>query len=124
MVSIFCTVPNKGTASEVAGIVSATIFRKTVNDKSIVIPKHNKIHVNVYESLENRSRLRLKHSFEYLTVIGKTLIFRISYAIIIECWNLLIKEKLLVIITYAMFSLDSPDFNARNAGSGITVTLK
>ena len=38
-----CDLPSKGTASEVAGIVSATIFRKTVNDKRIVIPKHNKI---------------------------------------------------------------------------------
>lgn len=31
--------PRRGTASEVAGMVSATIFRKTVNDKRIVTPK-------------------------------------------------------------------------------------
>lgn len=31
-------VPNNGTASEVAGIVSATIFRNTVSDNKIVTP--------------------------------------------------------------------------------------
>lgn len=31
--------PRSGTASEVAGIVSATIFRKTVSDNRIVTPK-------------------------------------------------------------------------------------
>lgn len=31
--------PNKGTASDVAGIVSATIFRNTVKDNKIVTPK-------------------------------------------------------------------------------------
>lgn len=30
--------PKRGTASEVAGIVSATMFRKTVNDRRIVTP--------------------------------------------------------------------------------------
>lgn len=30
--------PNNGTASEVAGIVSATIFKNTVNDNKIVTP--------------------------------------------------------------------------------------
>lgn len=30
--------PKSGTASDVAGIVSATIFRNTVNDKRIVTP--------------------------------------------------------------------------------------
>lgn len=30
--------PRRGTASEVAGIVSATMFRKTVRDKRIVTP--------------------------------------------------------------------------------------
>lgn len=34
--------PNKGTASEVAGIVSATIFRNTVKDNKIVTPKKKK----------------------------------------------------------------------------------
>lgn len=32
-------VPNSGTASEVAGIVSATMFRKTVSDSKIVTPE-------------------------------------------------------------------------------------
>lgn len=32
--------PNRGTASEVAGIVSATMLRKTVRDKRIVTPKY------------------------------------------------------------------------------------
>ena len=32
-------VPNNGTASDVAGIVSATIFRKTVKESKIVTPK-------------------------------------------------------------------------------------
>lgn len=31
--------PRRGTASEVAGIVSATILRKTVKDKRIVTPE-------------------------------------------------------------------------------------
>lgn len=31
-------VPNNGTASDVAGIVSATIFRKTVKESKIVTP--------------------------------------------------------------------------------------
>lgn len=31
--------PKSGTASEVAGIVSATILRKTVNESKIVTPK-------------------------------------------------------------------------------------
>lgn len=30
--------PNNGTASDVAGIVSATIFKNTVNDSKIVTP--------------------------------------------------------------------------------------
>lgn len=30
--------PRRGTASEVAGMVSATIFKKTVNDNKIVTP--------------------------------------------------------------------------------------
>lgn len=34
-------VPNKGTASDVAGIVSATILRNTVNDNKIVTPNDN-----------------------------------------------------------------------------------
>lgn len=34
-------VPRSGTASDVAGIVSATIFKKTVNDNKIVTPKDN-----------------------------------------------------------------------------------
>ena len=32
------SVPNNGTASDVAGIVSATIFRKTVKESKIVTP--------------------------------------------------------------------------------------
>lgn len=32
-------VPSRGTASEVAGIVSATIFRNTVRDKRMVTPR-------------------------------------------------------------------------------------
>lgn len=32
-------VPSRGTASEVAGIVSATMFRNTVNDRRIVTPE-------------------------------------------------------------------------------------
>lgn len=31
--------PSSGTASEVAGIVSATMFRKTVSDSKIVTPE-------------------------------------------------------------------------------------
>lgn len=31
-------VPSRGTASEVAGIVSATMFRKTVSESRIVTP--------------------------------------------------------------------------------------
>lgn len=34
----FCFLPNNGTASDVAGIVSATIFKNTVNDNKIVTP--------------------------------------------------------------------------------------
>lgn len=34
-------VPNNGTASDVAGIVSATIFRNTVSDNRIVTPSDN-----------------------------------------------------------------------------------
>lgn len=34
-------VPNSGTASEVAGIVSATMFRNTVSDSRIVTPVSN-----------------------------------------------------------------------------------
>lgn len=34
-------VPNKGTASDVAGIVSATMFKKTVSDSKIVTPSDN-----------------------------------------------------------------------------------
>lgn len=33
-------VPNNGTASDVAGIVSATIFRKTVKESKIVTPRN------------------------------------------------------------------------------------
>ena len=32
------SLPRRGTASEVAGIVSATMFRKTVRDNRIVTP--------------------------------------------------------------------------------------
>ena len=32
------SLPNNGTASDVAGIVSATIFKNTVNDSKIVTP--------------------------------------------------------------------------------------
>lgn len=35
--------PKSGTASEVAGIVSATILRKTVNESKIVTPKKDPI---------------------------------------------------------------------------------
>jgi hypothetical protein len=35
--------PNNGTASDVAGIVSATIFKNTVNDSKIVTPVGMKI---------------------------------------------------------------------------------
>ena len=35
-------VPNKGTASDVAGIVSATIFRKTVKESKIVTPMNSR----------------------------------------------------------------------------------
>lgn len=34
-------VPSKGTASEVAGIVSATMLRNTVSDSKIVTPEQN-----------------------------------------------------------------------------------
>lgn len=33
-----CLLPRSGTASDVAGIVSATMLRKTVSDKRIVTP--------------------------------------------------------------------------------------
>lgn len=33
------SLPNNGTASDVAGIVSATIFKNTVNDSKIVTPE-------------------------------------------------------------------------------------
>ena len=43
--------PNNGTASDVAGIVSATIFKNTVNDSKIVTPKceynQNSIKLNI-----------------------------------------------------------------------------
>lgn len=35
------SLPNNGTASDVAGIVSATIFKNTVNDSKIVTPVKN-----------------------------------------------------------------------------------
>lgn len=35
--------PKRGTASEVAGIVSATMFRNTVSDSSIVTPKDTQL---------------------------------------------------------------------------------
>lgn len=35
-------VPNNGTASDVAGIVSATIFKNTVNESKIVTPEKRK----------------------------------------------------------------------------------
>lgn len=38
VVPILINLPNSGTASDVAGIVSATIFRNTVNDSKIVTP--------------------------------------------------------------------------------------
>lgn len=41
--SVGRALPKRGTASEVAGIVSATMFRKTVNDKRIVTPLIKKI---------------------------------------------------------------------------------
>jgi len=37
-VYLFSHLPSNGTASDVAGIVSATIFRNTVNDNKIVTP--------------------------------------------------------------------------------------
>lgn len=33
--------PSNGTASEVAGIVSATMFRKTVSDSKMVTPERS-----------------------------------------------------------------------------------
>lgn len=36
----FFNLPNSGTASDVAGIVSATILRNTVSDSKIVTPKN------------------------------------------------------------------------------------
>lgn len=47
--------PNKGTASEVAGIVSATIFRNTVKDNKIVTPKKKKKKKEKYEVQPIRS---------------------------------------------------------------------
>lgn len=35
-------VPSRGTASDVAGIVSATMLRNTVNDSNIVTPGYNR----------------------------------------------------------------------------------
>lgn len=35
---VIIDLPKSGTASDVAGIVSATIFRNTVNDSKIVTP--------------------------------------------------------------------------------------
>lgn len=37
-----CDSPRSGTASDVAGIVSATMFKKTVNDSRIVTPAGDK----------------------------------------------------------------------------------
>lgn len=37
-------IPKSGTASDVAGIVSATIFKNTVNDSNIVTPIIKRIH--------------------------------------------------------------------------------
>lgn len=42
IMSITELVPNKGTASDVAGIVSATIFRKTVKESKIVTPMNSR----------------------------------------------------------------------------------
>lgn len=44
-------VPKSGTASDVAGIVSATMFRNTVSDNRIVTPANTKRNV-VYESIK------------------------------------------------------------------------
>lgn len=40
--SFLLNLPNSGTASDVAGIVSATMFKNTVRDKRIVTPENKK----------------------------------------------------------------------------------
>lgn len=42
-VSCHTRLPNKGTASDVAGIVSATMFRNTVRERRIVTPGRRKM---------------------------------------------------------------------------------
>lgn len=49
--------PSKGTASEVAGIVSATMLRKTVNDKRIVTPE-TRISIFCYFTCSSRTGMR------------------------------------------------------------------
>jgi len=50
----FRQLPNNGTASDVAGIVSATIFKNTVNDSKIVTPEARR----ASESSDDRKRRR------------------------------------------------------------------
>ena len=40
---IHSIIPNNGTASDVAGIVSATIFKNTVKDNKIVTPGKSRL---------------------------------------------------------------------------------
>jgi hypothetical protein len=42
--------PSNGTASEVAGIVSATIFKNTVNDNKIVTPIESQMRGEIFIS--------------------------------------------------------------------------
>ena len=50
IVVVVQVVPNNGTASDVAGIVSATILRKTVKESKIVTP------INLVKSSFNKNK--------------------------------------------------------------------
>ena len=54
----FSGLPSKGTASLVAGIVSATIWEKTVRDRSIVTPERGTKHLQsrAVSLLERKSK--------------------------------------------------------------------
>lgn len=53
ILKVLINLPKSGTASDVAGIVSATIFKNTVNDSKIVTPGNINELVSIYYVTEN-----------------------------------------------------------------------
>lgn len=63
------SLPNNGTASDVAGIVSATIFKNTVNDSKIVTPVKCEciVYVLVFLAMNNFVSMRDFFGFFFVT---------------------------------------------------------